>query len=143
MNARAFVRWHGDSRDTVVTLPLRIRSPLNGSHGHWAAAARLRKQERQTVGLCCSAPLEAYRQGLAKGYLASVRVTIVRVAPRQLDDDNLRAGAKAIRDGVTDALGLKDDRDARLTWDYGQERGKPNEYAVRIVVAGTPRYENP
>jgi hypothetical protein len=123
-------------RDTVVTLPLRIHSPLNGSHGHWAHKANRRKNERQTTGLCCSVPLNVYREGLAKGYLASIRVTIVRIAPRQLDDDNLRAGAKSVRDGITDALGLKDDRDSRLAWDYGQERGKSNEYAVRIVVSG-------
>jgi hypothetical protein len=39
---------------------------------------------------------------------------------------------KSIRDGITDALGLTNDRDSRLSWLYAQERGKG--YAVRIEI---------
>lgn len=60
-----------------------------------------------------------------------VTVTLVRVGPRALDDDNLAYAFKAIRDGVADALGVKD-HDARVTWAYAQERGA---YAVRIELA--------
>jgi hypothetical protein len=134
-------RWHlsakGDVRDVMVTLPMRLRSPMNGSHGHWAPQAARRRKERQHASWGCGGPLAEYRTGLAKGYVAGVVVTITRIAPRALDDDNLRAGAKSVRDGITDALGLSDDRDPRLRWEYGQEKGKPNEYAVRIVVTGT------
>jgi hypothetical protein len=27
------------------------------------------------------------------------------------------------------------DHDPRVTWAYGQERGKPKEYAVRVEIA--------
>ena len=37
--------------------------------------------------------------------------------------------------GFCDALGI-DDRDPRVTWRYGQERGGAREYAVRITVEG-------
>lgn len=60
-----------------------------------------------------------------------VTVTLVRVGPRALDDDNLAFAFKAIRDGVADALGVKD-HDARVTWAYAQEKGP---YAVRIELA--------
>lgn len=36
---------------------------------------------------------------------------------RRLDDDNLRAGMKAVRDGVADALGVDDGSD-RVRWEY-------------------------
>lgn len=60
-----------------------------------------------------------------------VVVTLVRVGPRALDDDNLAFAFKAVRDGVADALGVKD-HDPRVSWAYAQEKG---EYAVRIEVA--------
>lgn len=130
-------RWFLDGDNTRVdeiTLAVRLRSPLNGSHGHWATQARRRRQERQRASWGCGAPLSEHRKDLANGSLSGMTITITRIAPRALDDDNLRAGAKSIRDGITDALGLKDDRDARLRWEYEQARGKPNQYAVRISV---------
>jgi hypothetical protein len=132
------VRWHlgeANTKDAVITLPLRVYSPLNGSRGHWAADACRRKKQRHIASWACGGPLAEYRAGLAKGYVASAKVTITRIAPRELDDDNAIAGCKSIRDGIADALGV-DDRDNRLTWAYSQERGKPKEYAVRITVMG-------
>jgi hypothetical protein len=133
------VRWHlgeTNQKDAVITLPLRLRSRQNGFGGHWARAAGLNRKERQLASWACGGPLAEYRQGLAKAYVGSVVVTITRIAPRELDDDNLRTSAKAVRDGIADALGLKSDRDKRLTWNYSQEKGKPGEYAVRITVMG-------
>ena len=132
------VRWHlgeANTKDAVITLPLRVYSPLNGSRGHWAADARRRKKQRHIASWACGGPLEEYRAGLAKGYIASVAVALTRIATRKLDDDNNVAGFKHIRDGVAEALGV-DDGDERLTWTYSQERGKPKDYAVRIVVMG-------
>ena len=51
-----------------------------------------------------------------------MQITLTRIAPRTLDDDNLAAGFKATRDRVADWLGV-DDGDKRLTWRYAQERG--------------------
>lgn len=63
-----------------------------------------------------------------------VRVKVTRIAPRALDaHDNLRASLKAVVDGIADWLKSKDN-DPRITWDYGQERGKPRQYAVRVEV---------
>ncbi len=54
-------------------------------------------------------------------------VTMTRIAPRPLDDDNLTRSAKAVRDQLA-----VDDRDPRVAWRCQQERGGVHEYAVRI-----------
>lgn len=60
-----------------------------------------------------------------------VRVRLTRLAPRLLDDDNLQAALKHVRDGVADALGLHDD-DPRLHWSYAQQRER--RYAVLVDI---------
>lgn len=60
-------------------------------------------------------------------------VTITRVAPRALDDDNLAGSQKHVRDGIADALGI-DDRDPRVSWRYAQRRGEPKQYAVEVSI---------
>ena len=68
-------------------------------------------------------------------------VTLTRIAPRALDDDNLQAALKAGRDGVADwlagAYGQGQDRQAGLTWHYAQSRGQPHEYAVEVTITET------
>lgn len=105
------------------TLPLRIVSVAN-LREHWRTKAQRAKAHREAVRLTC-------------GWLAThplpVTVRLVRIAPRPLDDDNLRTAFKSTRDGVADVLGVKDN-DPRVRWEYGQERGRPKEYAARVVI---------
>ena len=72
-------------------------------------------------------------------------VTITRISPGKLDDDNLSGGLKSVRDGVTDCLirlterdvqPIKDDRDPRIVWDYDQVSHGRGEYAVQIRLEG-------
>ena len=59
-------------------------------------------------------------------------ITITRVSPRGLDDDNLARSAKAIRDGLADSLRI-DDRSPSVKWLYEQKRdGKLKAVQVRI-----------
>jgi hypothetical protein len=109
-----------------VRLPLKIESTPNRRE-HWAARASRAKLHRTTAWASLREADKLPR------ILGPVVVTITRIAPRELDDDNLAAGAKAVRDGVADWLGV-DDRDPLITWRYAQERGKPKEYAARIEV---------
>lgn len=60
-------------------------------------------------------------------------VTLTRIAPGELDDDNLRPALKTIRDSIAQAIGI-DDRDPRVTWAYGQQRGKRGVYRVRVSI---------
>lgn len=108
----------------IFTLPLHLKSCANMSE-HWAAKGRRVKEQR------------AYAMIAAKAFGAGRmdppwHVTITRVAPRPLDSDNMQAAAKATRDGIADALGLRDDSDPRISWAYRQERGKPS--AVRVEI---------
>lgn len=100
----------------AVTLPIRTVSESNARDGWRAHAARAKKQR-----------VAAYFGVLAgqgrRPIVLPLVVTLTRIAPSSgLDDDNLRGALKACRDGVADALGV-DDRDARVTWLYGQRRG--------------------
>lgn len=108
-------------------IPIRTYSTLN-QRTHWAVRARRTKAERAAVRLCLLGvrPLRADE---------AATVELVRIAPRVLDDDNLRGALKGTRDQVALMLGLPDDRDPRVRWVYGQRRGGVGEYAVAITVA--------
>lgn len=57
-----------------------------------------------------------------------------RIAPRSLDDDNLRSAFKPLRDELAKHAGM-DDRSPRYEWQYQQERGKPG-FRVHLEVIG-------
>ena len=104
---------------TEYYLPIRTYS-LTNIRLHWAAKAKRAKAQRNAAIL-------------VRGHAVPCTVILTRVAPRLLDDDNLRGALKSVRDGVADRLGV-DDRDPRVAWEYKQEKGKPKEYAVRVSV---------
>lgn len=107
-----------------LTLPIRIESESN-KREHWGARARRVKQHRQ----CAQWMLKRFDPPAG-----SVRVYLVRVAPRRLDaHDNLRAGFKATVDGICDWLGTKD-HDPRLTFEYGQRSGGVGTYSVELTI---------
>lgn len=80
-----------------VELPIRIESALNLREGHWAARHRRARAHDETVSYSLIGSKE-FRALVASGgpYL----VTITRIAPRRLDDDNAVGGAKHVRDAV-------------------------------------------
>ena len=106
-----------------LRLPIKLHNPLNGSHGHWAAIAKRRKQERNT----------AY-YAFPHGIKLPVVVTLTRIAPRLFDDDNLGAAFKSVRDGIADKIGV-DDGSKQIKFKYAQRRGKVREYAVEVEFA--------
>lgn len=66
-----------------------------------------------------------------------VSVTLTRLAPRTLDDDNLVTAFKGIRDRVASLLvpGLKPgraDNHKGIEWKYSQEKNK--QYLVKITL---------
>lgn len=63
-----------------------------------------------------------------------VRVTLVAVRQKRLDDDNLAGGFKALRDAIAESLGI-DDGDERVEWIYRQQVGpKPHGTIVMITT---------
>lgn len=110
-----------DAGGLVVEVPgLALKVTLN-SRMHWSkrgaavAAQRAAVRSAMRFQTCPSLPCE---------------VTITRVGPRVLDDDNAVASCKGVRDAVAAWLGV-DDGDARVTWRIVREQGP---YSVRIGV---------
>ena len=116
-----------------LVLPIRTKSGDN-SRNHWRAKATRAKAHRQGARIALASRFEAV--GFA-GYPGGMTVTLTRVAPRPLDTDGNASGMKSIRDGIADALGLRSDNDARVSWLYAQRRGAARLYAVEIEI--TPR----
>lgn len=108
---------------SVLLEGLRLVSE-NNAHEHWRERQKRAKRQRWYA---------AFKLRDVSAYLPC-RVRITRIAPRELDDDNLHGACKHVRDGVADALGLKSDRDPRVSWEVAQERGGKGVYAVRVEV---------
>jgi len=108
----------------VVTIdaPIRLMSSAN-LREHWATKARRVARERRELELFV--PFHPFP-------LPCV-VTLTRIAPRPLDDDNLVSCFKGCRDSLAVRLGVPDDRDPRVVWKYDQRRGRPKFYGVRIT----------
>jgi hypothetical protein len=116
----------------MISLLLAIRTESEANlHEHRMKKARRTKMQRTVI--------KSYlgRVKLDFGLWDSNRsyiVTLTRIAPRSLDDDNLARALKATRDGVADALGTDDSTRSKLKWRYAQEKGPPKKYAVRIQI---------
>lgn len=110
-----------------MTLPLSFVVPIftesmSNARIHWTVKAKTVKAQRRAT---------AYRTPPALKVLGPLLVvTLTRVSPRELDDDNLRGALKGVRDQVASALGV-DDRSRLVRWEYGQEKGEPS---VRVDV---------
>lgn len=103
-----------------VTVPLYLPSLANLRR--WHAIMRLKARQRMAVHLCMlNRPLPA----------PPLIVTITRVGPRALDDDNLSAACKYVRDQIADEVGI-DDGSPLFTWRYVQRRAR--EYNVEIEI---------
>lgn len=98
-------------------LPIKTVSEAN-RRDHWAVKAKRAKSQRHTAAM------------LVPRFSLPCVVTIVRIGPKELDDDNLSGSCKAVRDGIADRLGVQDN-DPRVVWKYGQKRG---EYGVEITL---------
>jgi len=116
-----------------IDIPIRTVSEAN-VRCHWRTKAQRAKRQREAAYMAVFAYLRAETKAIILPVsLRPEAVRLVRIAPRQLDCDNLQGALKAVRDGVSDALGI-DDRPGLLEWEYGQERGKVGEYGVRVEL---------
>ena len=70
----------------------------------------------------------------SRGKLA--RVTLIALRHRELDDDNLAASYKFLRDAISDSLrpGMAAGRaDSLFLWEYGQCRTRGTERTVVVI----------
>ena len=108
-------------------LPLEIESEAN-SREHWRKKHARASDQQDWI--------EAW-SGLFRHVRLPTDVALARIAPRQLDSDNLASGFKAVRDAIARTYG-RDDADWRkdsVRWHYMQEQ-QGKKYGVRIVVRG-------
>lgn len=107
-----------------VTIPMKTSNTQNGPRRHWAVEAGKRKRERQRV-LALVPRLEVD---------PALVVTLTRYSSGEMDpDDGLRSALKTVKDAIAYRLGV-DDRTGLVRWEYGQERAKAGEQAVRVQV---------
>jgi hypothetical protein len=105
-------------------IPIRLPS-LPNTRMSWQALASLKKKQKRAttraMSKCMTVPI------------IPLLVTITRVGPRRLDDDNLEAASKYVRDAIADKIGL-DDGSPLYTWRYEQRVG---DYGIDVEI--TPR----
>ncbi len=105
-----------------VTIPIRLPSLAN-CRMHWRAMDRLKRQQKTAVAV--------FLNGEKAPDLPAV-VTITRIGPRALDDDNCAGACKYVRDQIARWYGV-DDGSRLYRWVYAQERSKT--YGVRIQIS--------
>ena len=104
---------------TVFEIPVKTVSEAN-SRDHWRQRARRTKANRKAAYL------------IAPPHPLPVVVHMTRISAGTLDDDNLRGALKAVRDGIADRLGLQDDSDPRVRFEYDQRVGRRGYDALRV-----------
>lgn len=92
----------------------------------WQRMARLKKKQKQAVSLCI--------RGLTIPPLPLI-VSITRVGPRRLDDDNLASACKYVRDEIARKVGVDDGSD-QYSWQYYQRTSSEYGVDVEIVTRG-------
>lgn len=101
-------------------IPIKLPSLAN-SRLHWQKMACLKRSQRAATKICmvgCKLPSPP------------LVVTITRIGPSRLDDDNLAAACKYVRDQIANIVGIDDGSDW-YTWRYAQRIG---DYAVEVEV---------
>ena len=112
----------------IVTVPVHIKSLNETLSTHWRTRAPTNVTHRYSAFMALKAATK-WEYGVFP-----CTVTLTRVAPRELDDDNLIGGFKSVRDGVADWLGLADN-DPRVKWRYAQQRApKARLYSALIEI---------
>jgi len=110
-----------------VKIPIRLRSEANIAE-HWRKKYAYRKKMLKIV--------DAYfPKNLPK---LPCNITITRIAPRTLDDDNFVYSCKNLRDYIADKLipnlaPGRADNSNKICFNYQQKKGNPKEYAVELI----------
>ena len=101
-------------------IPIKLPSLAN-LELHWRAKTSLKEKQKQ-----------ATKKVLDKLVIppCPLVITITRIGPKRMDDDNLSSACKYVRDEIARAVGVDDGSDI-YTWVYKQEIGV---YGVDVTV---------
>ncbi len=105
-------------------IPLRLPSLANVRMTHWAMAS-LKKKQKKATAVCLKKAQES--DSIPP---LPLMITMTRVGPRKLDDDNLASACKYVRDQIAAIVGTDDGSDL-YTWRCEQRIGK---YAVEVEI---------
>lgn len=117
-----------------ITIEIPCEKPLPSAANlreHWAAkASRVKASRLRTAAYLRTKGAAFLREWRVMSGNEALRLacTLTRIAPRELDGDNLQGAFKGIRDQVAEECGL-DDGSKRWDWRYAQGKGAP---AIRI-----------
>lgn len=124
----------------VWTIPLKTVSEANCSE-HWSKKSKRHRQQQFFIRSLFSHEASEIKLPCS--------VKLIRISPRLLDDDNLRSAFKWIRDEISECLipekvkayvtkkgnlaliKGRADSDPRITWLYGQEKGR---MGIRVEI---------
>jgi hypothetical protein len=119
-----------DVEFTMLGMQLETGVGNQGSKGAMYAHAEREAKRRQQAFLTARSKCQQF-----VGW--PVCITLTRISPCELDDDNLGTAFKRIRDGICEALGFRDDknREGYLQWHYAQEKGGRRKDKAGSAVA--------
>lgn len=110
----------------TVRIPIRLESLANLSHLHWYRLRKIANTHKEATYYCLlNQPIPPL----------PLLVTITRIAPRKLDDDNLQGACKYVRDQIAAKVGV-DDRSDQYTWKYKQRNDGVRVYGVEVEITG-------
>jgi hypothetical protein len=90
-------------------------------HKHWRQLTKIKNEQKLATKVCI------HNQIIPP---LPLLVTITRIGPRRLDDDNLASSCKYVRDQIAAAVGVDDGSD-QYTWQYQQKIG---DYGVDVEI---------
>jgi hypothetical protein len=110
----------------MLILPIKTVSEAN-NRDNW------RKKRTRRIAQQREVNIEWKREARGRKVKLPCVVKFTRIAPRKLDDDNLRSAFKGIRDEVARLLGVDDGGD-QVKWEYEQLPRGSHQYDVFIEV---------
>lgn len=109
------------------SIPTKAPSVANLRLDWRAKAAAAKKHKRAAMLVCPKWPGPP---------LLVIRLT--RVAPRELDSDNLASACKSLRDGIAARLGV-DDGSRLVSWEYAQATCLVGDERVEVEIEALVR----
>lgn len=120
-------KYERDGDRQTLTMPFKLDSRAN-FRGHTRSHKHVKtiREQRNTTRMA----LDSQAERIA----LPVKLTLVRVAPRQLDaHENLPMCFKSIVDGIADWLGVDDRKGIACKYDQ-EKHSTPHTYGCRIII---------